>query len=156
MGWETYPPAETFATTPATWEKVFEHVPSRRLGLEFDPSHLIRQYIDPIQAVWNFRERILGVHAKDTEIIEPVLNKVGIHGKDWWRYRIPGQGLLDWPKFITVLLRAGYHGGFAVEPEDDFWDVPHTGKEPDFPQARQDGVIRAAPFLRPERPARLG
>ncbi len=155
MGWENYPTAENFATTPAIWEKVFELVPSRRLGLEFDPSHLIRQYIDPIQAAWNFRERILGVHAKDTEIIEPVLNKVGIHGKDWWRYRIPGQGLLDWPKFITVLLRAGYRGGFAVEHEDDFWDEPGSENAPDFPQSRKDGYILAARFLRQYLPGRL-
>ena len=95
-------------------------------------------------------------HAKDTEIIEPVIQQVGIHGQGWWRYRIPGQGLLDWPKFITVLLQAGFHGGFAVEHEDDFWDVPNTEKEPDFPQARKDGFILAARFLRQYLPARLG
>jgi sugar phosphate isomerase/epimerase len=155
MGWENYPTEENFATVPALWEKVFELVPSRRLGLEFDPSHLIRQYIDPISTAWHFRDRILAGHAKDTEIIEPVLQQVGIHGQGWWRYRIPGQGLLDWPGFITVLLQAGFRGGLAVEHEDDFWDVPNTEREPDFPQARQDGFILAARFLRQYLPARL-
>jgi len=80
-----------------------EQVPNHRFGLEFDPSHLVRQYIDPIQTAWDFRDRILAVHAKDTEIIQPVLAKVGIHGQDWWRYRIPGRdssiGLSSLPSF---------------------------------------------------------
>ena len=83
MGWENYPCDTNFATVPGAWEKVFDLVPSKRLGLEFDPSHLVRQYVDYVQAAWDFKERILGVHAKDTEIIEPVLQQVGIHGKGW-------------------------------------------------------------------------
>ncbi|HLW79961.1 MAG TPA: sugar phosphate isomerase/epimerase [Terriglobia bacterium] len=155
MGWENYPTPENFATVPATWDKIFARVPSPPLGLEFDPSHLVRQYIDPIATAWHFRDRIRAGHAKDTEIIEPVLNQVGIHGQGWWRYRIPGQGLLNWPKFITVLLQAGFQGGLAVEHEDDFWDLPNTEKQPDFPQERKDGFILAHRFLRQYLPARL-
>lgn len=156
MGWENYPEAENFATIPAAYEQIFDLVPSPRLGLEFDPSHLIRQYIDPVATAWRFRDRIRAVHAKDTEIIGPVLSEVGIHGDGWWRYRIPGQGLLDWPKFITVLLQAGFQGGVAVEHEDDFWGVPNTENQPDFPQERKDGFILAHRFLRQYLPARLG
>jgi sugar phosphate isomerase/epimerase len=83
IGPENYPCDINFATVPATWEKVMALVPSHRFGLEFDPSHFVRQYIDPIQTAWDFRDRILAEHAKDTEIIQPVLAKVGIHGKGW-------------------------------------------------------------------------
>lgn len=155
MGWENYPCDANFATVPAAWEKIFELVPSRRLGLEFDPSHLVRQYIDYVAAAWEFKERIHSVHAKDTEIVEPVLQRVGIHGKGWWRYRIPGQGLINWPKFINVLLQAGYSGGVIVEHEDGFWDEPPSNKAPDFPQARKDGFILASRFLRLYLPGRL-
>ena len=155
IGPENYPCDENFATVPATWEKVFALVPNHRFGLEFDPSHLVRQYIDPIQTAWDFRDRILAVHAKDTEIIQPVLAKVGIHGKGWWRYRIPGQGLIDWPKFITVLLQVGFRGGMAVEHEDDFWDVPRGDDGPEMAQERKDGFILAARFLRQYLPGRL-
>ena len=155
MGWENYPCDTNFATVPGAWEKIFDLVPSKRLGLEFDPSHLVRQYIDYVQAAWDFKERILSVHAKDTEIVEPVLQKVGIQGKGWWRYRIPGQGLIDWPKFINVLLQAGYSGGIAVEHEDPFWDEPPSNKAPEFPQARKDGFILASRFLRMYLPGRL-
>lgn len=154
-GWENYPTAENFATVPAAWNKVFELVPSPRLGLEFDPSHLVRQYIDPYEAAWQVRDRIRAGHLKDTEIIQPILQEVGIHGKGWWRYRIPGQGVIDWPKFITILLQAKFQGGVAVEHEDDFWDTPHTETQPDFPQSRKDGFILANRFLRQFLPGRL-
>ena len=155
IGPENYPCDVNFATVPASWEKVFALVPNHRFGLEFDPSHLVRQYIDPIQTAWDFRDRILAVHAKDTEIIQPVLAKVGIHGRGWWRYRIPGQGLIDWPKFITVLLQAGFRGGMAVEHEDEFWDAPHGDAGPEMAQERKDGFILAARFLRQYLPGRL-
>jgi sugar phosphate isomerase/epimerase len=155
IGPENYPCDENFATVPSTWEKVFALVPNHRFGLEFDPSHLVRQYIDPIQTSWDFRDRILAVHAKDTEIIQPVLAQVGIHGRGWWRYRIPGQGLIDWPKFISVLLQAGFRGGMAVEHEDNFWDAPRGDQGPEMAQERKDGFILAARFLRQYLPGRL-
>ncbi|HUI42372.1 MAG TPA: sugar phosphate isomerase/epimerase family protein [Terriglobia bacterium] len=154
IGWENYPCDVNFATVPDLWNRVFALVPNPRLGLEFDPSHLVRQYIDPIRAAWDVQPRIHAVHAKDTEITEAVLQKVGIHGKGWWRYRIPGQGLIDWPAFITVLLQAGFAGGIAVEHEDEFWDKPGTENEADFPPERKDGFILAHRFLSMYLPAR--
>jgi len=154
MGWENYPTEQNFATTPAAMQGVFDRVPSKRLGLEFDPSHFVRQYIDPISAAWQFKERILAVHAKDTEIIHPVLQQVGIAGHGWWRYRIPGQGIVKWPEFLTVLLQVQFNGGIAVEHEDEFWDAPHSADLPEFPQQRKDGFILARRFLGQYLPAR--
>ncbi len=93
MGWENYPTGVNFASTPAAMQAVFDRVPSKRLGLEFDPSHFVRLYIDPVSAAWQFKDRILAVHAKDTEITQPVLQQVGIAGQGWWRYGSPGRGL---------------------------------------------------------------
>jgi len=155
FGPENYPCEVNFATVPALWEKLFTLVPNHRFGLEFDPSHFVRQYIDPIRVAWDFRDRIHGVHLKDTEIIQPVLQRVGIHGTGWWRYRIPGQGLIDWPGFFTVLLQARFKGGVAVEHEDEFWDAPPSNDAEEFPQARKDGFILAARFLRQYLPGRL-
>jgi sugar phosphate isomerase/epimerase len=154
-GWENFPTETNFAITPGIWKKVFDQVPSHRLGLEFDPSHLVRQFVDPIKAAWDFKDRILAVHLKDTEITEPVLQQVGILGKGWWRYRIPGQGLMNWPAFFTCLLQAGFTGGMAVEHEDKFWDQPHTPQWPEQCQARKDGFIEASRFLRMYMPGRM-
>jgi len=155
MGWENYPTEINFATVPAAWDKVFELIPSHHFGMEFDPSHLVRQYIDPYRAVWDIRDRILAIHLKDTEITQPVLQQVGIMGQKWWRYRIPGQGLVDWPRFFTVLLQIGFNGGAAVEHEDHFWDAPPGNDAAEFPQARKDGFILAYRYLRQFLPGRL-
>jgi sugar phosphate isomerase/epimerase len=155
MGWENYPNGGNFASIPAGMQAVFDLVPSKRLGLEFDPSHFVRQYIDPIRVAWQFKDRILAVHAKDTEIIQPVLQQVGIAGDGWWRYRIPGQGIVNWPEFLTVLLQIQFKGGIAVEHEDRFWDAPHSDNLPDFPQQRKDGFILARRFLGQYLPGRL-
>jgi sugar phosphate isomerase/epimerase len=155
MGWENYPNSANFASIPAAMQAVFDRVPNRRLGLEFDPSHFVRQYIDPIRVAWQFKDRILAVHAKDTEIIQPVLQRVGIAGHGWWRYRIPGQGIVNWPEFLTVLLEIQFNGGIAVEHEDPFWDAPDSGNLPDFPQQRKDGFILARRFLGQYLPGRL-
>ena len=154
FGPENYPCDVNFATVPAIWEKLMALVPDHRFGLEFDPSHLVRQFVDPYQTAWDFKDRILGVHAKDTEIIEPVLAKVGIHGSDWWRYRIPGQGRINWAKFITVLLQVGFRGGMAVEHEDAFWDE-RAASGAEFPQSRKDGFILASRYLKQFVPGRL-
>jgi sugar phosphate isomerase/epimerase len=154
MGWENYPTGINFATTPAAMQAVFDRVPSKRLGLEFDPSHFVRQYIDPVSAAWQFKDRILAVHAKDTEITQPVLQQVGIAGEGWWRYRIPGQGIVNWAAFLTVLLQVRFNGGIAVEHEDQFWDVPHTADLPDFPQQRKDGFVLARRYLAQYLPGR--
>ena len=154
MGWENYPAGVNFASTPAAMQAVFDRVASHRLGLEFDPSHFVRLFIDPVSAAWQFKDRILAVHAKDTEITQPVLQQVGIAGKGWWRYRIPGQGIVNWTAFLTVLLQIRFNGGIAVEHEDQFWDLPGSGNLPDFPQQRKDGFILARRFLEQYLPGR--
>jgi len=154
MGWENYPAGVNFASTPAAMQAVFDRVPSHRLGLEFDPSHFVRLFIDPVSAAWQFKDRILAVHAKDTEITQPVLQQVGIAGKGWWRYRIPGQGIVNWTAFLTVLLQIRFNGGIAVEHEDQFWDLPGSGNLADFPQQRKDGFILARRFLEQYLPGR--
>jgi len=154
MGWENYPTGVNFASTPAAIQAVFDRVASHRLGLEFDPSHFVRLFIDPVSAAWQFKDRILAVHAKDTEITQPVLQQVGIAGKGWWRYRIPGQGIVNWTAFLTVLLQIRFNGGIAVEHEDEFWDLPGTGNLADFPQQRKDGFILARRFLEQYLPGR--
>ncbi len=155
MGPENWPAPINFCTTPGLWKALFQQVRNPRFGLEFDPSHLVRQYIDPYAAAWEFKERILASHAKDTEIIEPVLQQVGIGGDGWWRYRIPGQGIIDWPRYLNVLLQARFAGGIAVEHEDPFWDQPHGDDGPELAPARKDGFILAARFLRQFLPGRL-
>ncbi len=107
------------ATTPELWARLFEAVPSPAIGLEYDASHLVWQGIDYLQGIRDFAPRIYHVHAKDIIIRPEVLKRVGVHGKGWWRFVVPGLGQIDWPELFDTLKAAGYAGDMAVEHEDD-------------------------------------
>lgn len=106
------------AYSPYAWEMMFEAVDSDHLGLEFDPSHLVWQQIDEVAATREFGDKIFHVHAKDTEIMGDVLGKRGIFEAGWWRYRVPGWGVVDWQGFVSALVDVGYDGNLDIEHED--------------------------------------
>ena len=109
------------AYCPQAWDLMFDAVESAALGLELDPSHLYWLGIDYTKAVYDYKEKIYHVHAKDTEIFEDQLFKIGIYGKGWWRFRIPGLGNIDWNSFFTALYDIGYNGGVDIEHEDSLF-----------------------------------
>jgi sugar phosphate isomerase/epimerase len=131
------------ATTPGGWAKLFALAPDRRLGLEFDPSHLIRLGIDPFAALEGVRDRIKILHGKDTSIDKAALQQVGYHGTGWWRYVLPGRGLLDWPKFLSAAKSYGFDGVVSIEHEDSDLGWPKKDLE-----ARREGERLGLSFLR--------
>jgi len=108
------------------FQAVLEAVPSSALGLNFDPSHLFWQQIDYIEAVHRFGDRIFHTHAKDVEILPFKLREIGVLGRGWWRYRIPGWGDLDWTAYVTALKEVGYDYVLSIEHEDPFFS-PEEG-----------------------------
>ncbi|MCD6520018.1 MAG: sugar phosphate isomerase/epimerase [Anaerolineae bacterium] len=127
------------ATTPELWDRLFEAVPSPALGLEYDPSHLVWQGIDHLQAIRDYGERIYHLHAKDIVIDERRLRRVGVHGQGWWRFVLPGLGQINWPELFKALREAGYKGDMAVEHEDrEFRD-----------ERWNEGLLLALKALRP-------
>jgi len=116
------------------FELAFKSVPDLALGLNFDPSHLLWQQIDYLEAVRNFGKRIYHTHAKDTEILGFKLRRVGVLDSGWWRYRIPGRGSVDWNAYITALKEVNYDYVLSIEHEDPF-----------FPP--EDGFIDGRKFL---------
>jgi len=106
------------AVSPAAWDKMFDAVPSPAMGLEYDPSHLVRLNIEPIAPIKRFAARIHHVHAKDTTIKTEVLNEVGYIGQDWWHYSIPSLGVVDWNAMFDALREIGYDSGVCIEHED--------------------------------------
>jgi sugar phosphate isomerase/epimerase len=120
---------ENIAISPEVWDEMYRVVPSKALGIELDPSHMVWQGIDYIQSIYDYGDRIYHIHAKDMEINRRVLKRVGIIGQafgditglghGWWRARLPGWGEIDWPKFITALIEVNYKGNIDIEHEDD-------------------------------------
>jgi sugar phosphate isomerase/epimerase len=117
---ENCPAIGNVAVSPFMWRRLFTQLPE--LGLAYDPSHLVWQLMDPYRPLVDFADRIVHVHAKDTEILQQKLDDTGIEGQGWWRYRIPGWGQLNWTRIVSGLLEAGYVGAVSLEHEDPVWE----------------------------------
>lgn len=147
--WEPYPEAPNLATSPVGFEALFKAFGnSPYVGLQYDPSHLVRQFMDPIQTARDFVDKIYDVHLKDTEILWPVLRAGGINPVNdarWWRYRIPGMGSINWREFFSVLQDVGYSGAMSIEQEDPLYGAEEPG--PDFSDDFKLGFIMAKRYL---------
>ena len=137
--WEPWPEGPNLATSPVGFSALFEAFGnSPYVGLQYDPSHLVRQFMDPIETARQFVDKIYDIHLKDTEILSPVLDAGGItpvNGASWWRYRIPGMGSINWREFFNVFENVGYKGAMSIEQEDPLYgadDNPGPDFSPDF------------------------
>jgi len=149
--WEPYPGGQNIATSPVGFEALFKGFhDSPNVGLQYDPSHLVWQMMDPIQTARDFVDKIYDVHLKDTEVRWDILRKGGINPvnkQSWWLYRLPGLGSINWAEFFTVLQRAGYQGAMSIEHEDPLYGSPNQGG-PDWSEDYKAGFKMAHRYLR--------
>jgi sugar phosphate isomerase/epimerase len=120
FSWDEWPGGANLASTPAAWDEMFSLVPSKRFGLNLDPSHLVWLQVDYERVVRDYAKRILHVHAKDMEIDREGLYRHGTasQGMGWQIPRLPGLGEVRWDRFLSQLYRVGYDGVVSVEHED--------------------------------------
>jgi sugar phosphate isomerase/epimerase len=148
--WEPWPGGPNLATSPAGFDALFTGFGnSPYVGLQYDPSHLVWQMMDPIQTARDFVDKIYDVHLKDTEIRWPILRRGGITPVDhasWWRYRLPGLGSINWSEFFSVLQDAGYQGAMSLEHEDPLYGSPNRGG-PEFSAEYKTGLIMGKRYL---------
>lgn len=149
--WEPWAGGPNIATGPVGWDALFTAFGGGNppVGLQFDPSHLVWQFMDPVAAAREFVDKIYDVHLKDTEILWHVLKRTGIQPVDraaWWRFRLPGQGSVDWKGLFAVLAEAGYTGAMNVENEDEFYYPAYA--QGDFTEQYRRGFRVAHEFLK--------
>lgn len=123
IAFELCPLMGNTAISPYLLQELFKRLPSERLGIAYDPSHLVWEMIDAYEFIGEFGDKIKLVHGKDAEILPEVLRTHGILSDfDWWRYRLPGLGTLNWNKIVSRLFEAGYDGIISIEHEDPVWE----------------------------------
>ncbi|MGH2762271.1 MAG: sugar phosphate isomerase/epimerase family protein [Thermoleophilaceae bacterium] len=118
-----------------------------RIGANFDPSHLVWQGIDPIEAVRELGRAgaIFHAHAKDTYIDAANVRRNGVlDAKPYarvldraWTFRTVGYGHGEsmWRDLVSALRTAGYDGVLSIEHEDIL-------------ASRDEGLERAVALLR--------
>ena len=116
------------------------------IGANFDPSHLIWQGINPVNAIRYLGDAIYHFHAKDTRI-EPenslrngVLDTKG-YGEIFdrsWVFRTVGYGndTAFWKDMMSALRTIGYDGIISIEHEDGLMSA-------------KEGLEKAVEFLKP-------
>jgi sugar phosphate isomerase/epimerase len=128
---DEWPGGKNLATAPAIWRRMFHDIPSAHFGLNFDPSHFVLQFMDPLSALREFKPKLFHLHAKDVQIRHDRLDQVGVFAfpKEWHAPRIPGFGDIDWAAFIGRLYEVGYAGPVCIEVEDDTFGSTLEGRE---------------------------
>ncbi len=116
---DEWPGGHNIAYAPKVWRRIFETW-GDKVGMNYDPSHLVWQMIDQSRFVREFGGRMVHVHAKDLTIDRDGLYENGIMsvGMGWQVPRMPGLGDVDWARFFADLYRAGYDGPVIIEHED--------------------------------------
>jgi sugar phosphate isomerase/epimerase len=115
------------------------------IGVNFDPSHLFWQGMDPLACVRALGEAIFHVHAKDTGFQDELLALNGVlepipgdrPAERSWIFRSVGAGhpVPFWRELVVALRSAGYDGALSVEHEDPLL-------------SREDGLATAVETLR--------
>lgn len=120
---DEWPGGHNIAYSPRIWRRVFDEW-GGDVGMNFDPSHLIWQFIDQARFIKEFGPQIAHVHAKDLMVDHDGLYENGIlsAGMGWQVPRLCGLGDVDWPDFFSGLYRTGYDGPVIIEHEDRLFE----------------------------------
>jgi sugar phosphate isomerase/epimerase len=115
------------------------------IGVNFDPSHLFWQQMDPLVCVRELGEAIFHVHAKDTWVDPPNVRRNGVlDTKEYtdevnrsWIFRTVGygHGAEFWRALVSELRLAGYDGVISIEHEDSL-------------MSKNEGFTKAVSFLK--------
>jgi len=98
------------------------------IGVNFDPSHLLWQGMNPVSVIRELKDAIYHVHAKDVKVdpINTAINGVldTKHYSDEinrsWIFRTIGYGndTAYWKNIFSTLRAIGYNGAVSIEHED--------------------------------------
>lgn len=139
---DEWPGGKNLAISPYIWDKMFEAIPSKYFGLNYDPSHLVWMQMDEVQPIYDFSERLHHIHLKDVKVYKDKLDRVGImaYPLDYHSPKIPGFGDVRWGDFFSALTTVRYRGPVCIEVEDKAFEGS--------PQDVQTAILTARNYLR--------
>ncbi|RIH78849.1 sugar phosphate isomerase/epimerase family protein [Meiothermus hypogaeus] len=140
--WDEWPGGKNMAINPVIWREMFSRIRSDYFGLNYDPSHLVWQMMDPAWPLLEFKDKLFHVHAKDVRVDRDKLRQVGILATplEYHSPKLPGLGDVNWTQFFASLTEASYNGPVCIEVEDRAYE----GSLED----RKRAVVQSGRFLR--------
>ena len=104
------------AQNPAAWEMMFNEVPAKNIGLQWEPCHQMVSLIDPIAQLRKWAPKVFCVHGKDATVDWNVVREHGVHGPHQFAWhRTPGFGDTNWTDVITILRQNNFVGSIDIE-----------------------------------------
>ena len=125
FGTDQWPGGQNLMTTPDLWNRIFEILPSKNLGINYDPSHFVWQMVDYIKPISEFKDRIFHAHCKDIKLYPDRLDRVGVmaYPLEYMEPKLPGWGDVDWGRYLSALADIDYDGYVCIEIEDKAFEV---------------------------------
>jgi len=121
-------------------------------GFNFDPSHFIHQFLDPVEFLNEFPGRIFHCHVKDSRLSLTGRNSILASHLDFgdprrgWDFVSPGRGDVKWDPIVRTLNRIGYAGPLSIEWEDSGMDRDWGAPEALAMIRKQDFTASAVAF----------
>lgn len=103
---------------PQDYRDLLAHCPY--LGLSLSPADLAWQGIDYLNSLALLAPAIRHMEANDFEISRDIVKDSGLFGPLWWRYRLAGQGQLDWGQIVEALKLYGFQETLSIRLDDEF------------------------------------
>jgi sugar phosphate isomerase/epimerase len=124
FGADQWPGGQNLFTSPKIWRRLFDIIPSRNFGINYDPSHFIWQMMDYLAPLYEFRHRIFHVHFKDVKLYTSRLREVGVmaYPLEFMSPKLPGLGDVDWGAYVSALNDIGYRGPACIGIEDKTYE----------------------------------
>ena len=124
FGADQWPGGQNLMCTPAMYRRLFDLIPSKNFGLNFDPSHYVWQGLDYLKTVYDFADRIFHVHFKDIKLYPDKLRECGVlaYPLDYMSPKIPGHGDVNWGAFVSALNDIRFDGCAVIEVEDKAYE----------------------------------
>lgn len=116
MGGWWHAPKWNIAHSPTAWEMMFDAIPSKNLGLCWEPCHQLVSLIDPLPQLRKWIGKVFNVHGKDATVAWDILRTSGLRGgKQYVWHRTPGFGDTNWTDLISILRMHGWKGSIDIE-----------------------------------------
>ena len=103
-------PHQKFTVKLPLFQKILDLVKSPYLSANPDTGNIFMSGGDPYSFIQAIAKRVVHVHAKDVKVTNEVGKVTGVPSGC-----ACGDGVIDWPRVIGILRKAGFKGVLAVE-----------------------------------------
>jgi len=101
---------QKFTVKLPLYKKILDLVKSPYMSCNPDTGNIFMSGGDPYAVLEAIARRVVHVHAKDVQVTKEVGKVTGVPSGC-----ACGDGVIDWPRVVTILRKAGFQGVLAVE-----------------------------------------